>query len=232
MRLSSSSSPSAAEGRINKPNPTHTHTTSQTANQIDQTANQINRINQPASQPARSLDNQPDNNNMRLRLWKKETDLSQLKARLKRLECSRKDFTTLTDVIKLWDNMASGNGMLRRITAQENWRKETNAVLLEIMKDITIIERKLNGLCPLASDLEAMSGRTTSESCQSTSTVEQDYGSSNAPPSPLSPESVSSTFTKRKGNGIERTALETDGLRLSPTGSGARKGRPDMGSKR
>jgi hypothetical protein len=51
MRLSSSSSPSAAEGRINKPNPIHTHTTSQTANQIDQTANQINRINQTDSQP-------------------------------------------------------------------------------------------------------------------------------------------------------------------------------------
>ena len=169
---------------------------------------------------------------MRLRLWKKETDLSQLKARVRRLESGRKDLATLKDVMRHWDDMAARNGIIRRFTAQENWRKETNAVLLEIMRDITIMERKLNGLCPLASDLEAMSGRTTSESGQSISTVEQVYGSSNAPPSPLSPESVPSTFTKRKGNGIERTALETDGLRLSPTGSDARKGRPDMGSKR
>ena len=173
---------------------------------------------------------------MRLRLWKKETDLSQLKARVRRLESGRKDLATLKDVMRHWDDMAARNGIIRRFTAQENWRKETNAVLLEIMRDITIMERKLNGLCPLASDLEAMSERTTSRSGQSISTVEQDSDSSNAPQSPLSSESVPSTFTKRKGNGVERTALDTDGLRLSPTlsptESGARKGRSDKGSKR
>jgi hypothetical protein len=164
---------------------------------------------------------------MRLRLWKKETDLSQLKARVRSLETDRKKLASLKEVVKHWNDMVAGNSLNRRIIAQETWRKETNAVLLEIMKDITIIERKLNGLCPLGSEAEAISDRTTSGSGQSISTVEHEYASTTAPSSPLSPSSVPSTFTKRKGNGMERTALDTSGLRLSPIGSSARRGRPE-----
>lgn len=159
---------------------------------------------------------QPDDNNMPLRFWKKETDLTQLKARVRRLEASRKNLATLRDVVKHWNDMATGNGMMRRIKAQELWRKETDSVLLEIMKDITIIERKLNGLCPLGSELEAISERATSGSEDSIRTIEQDGSSV-----PLSPSTVPSTFTKRKGNGLERVALSTDALRLSPPGDNA-----------
>jgi hypothetical protein len=147
---------------------------------------------------------------MPLHFWKKETDLTQLKARVRCLETGRKNLATLKDAVKYWNDMATGNGLMRRIKAQELWRKETDGVLLEMMKDITIIERKLFGLCPLGSELEAMSERATSGSESSIRTVEQDASSV-----PLSPLSVPSTFTKRKGDGIERTALDTDGLRLS-----------------
>jgi hypothetical protein len=153
---------------------------------------------------------------MHLRLWKKETDLTQLKARVRRLETGRKNLATLKDVVQHWNDMATGNGLMRRITAQEAWRKKTDDVLQEIMRDMTIIERKLVGLCPLGSELEAMSDRATSGSESSIRTVEQDSS-----PVPLSPLSTPSTFTKRKGDGIERTALDTDGLRLSRPESNA-----------
>ena len=153
---------------------------------------------------------------MPLRFWKKETDLTQLKARVRRLEAGRKNLATLKDVVKHWNDMATGNSLMQRVTAQELWRKETDGVLLEIMKDITIIERKLFGLCPLGSELEAMSERATSGSESSICTVEQDASSV-----PLSPSTLPYTFTKRKGNGIERMALDTDGLRLYPPESNA-----------
>lgn len=120
--------------------------------------------------------------------------------------------------------MASGNGMMRRIRAQERWQKRTDVVLMEIMRDITILEQKLNGLCPLGTELEATSERATTGSGQSIRTIEQESACLNASSSPLSPSSVPFTFTKRKGNGIERTALDTDGLRLSRAGSNARRG--------
>jgi hypothetical protein len=189
--------------------------TRQKANQTD---GQPDR--RPTSQPdlpiASRPDNQTDDTKMPLRFWKKETDLTQLKARVRRLEAGRKNLATLKDVVKHWNDMATGNGLMQRVTAQELWRKETDGVLLEIMKDITIIERKLFGLCPLGSELEAMSERATSGSESSICTVEQD-----ASFVPLSPSTLPSTFTKRKGNGIERTALDTDGLRLSPPESNA-----------
>jgi hypothetical protein len=159
----------------------------------------------------------PDNNsNMPLHFWKKEADLAKLKARVRHLETGRKNLATLKDVVKHWNDLATSNGLMRRIRAQELWRKETDSNLLEIMKDITIIEWKLLGLCPLSSEPEAMSERATSGSESSIRTVEQDASSV-----PLSPLSVPSTFTKRKGDGIERTALDTDGLRLSRPESNA-----------
>jgi hypothetical protein len=136
---------------------------------------------------------------MPFRFWKKQTDLDLLKARVQRLETGRKNLATLKDVVNHWNDMAAGNGLTRRIIAQEHWRKETDGVLMEIMKDITIIERKLTGLCSLGSEPESMSEGTTIGSGQSIRTIEQ----INAPSSPLSPSSVPSTFTKRKGNGIE-----------------------------
>jgi hypothetical protein len=153
---------------------------------------------------------------MPLHFWKKEADLAKLKARVRHLETGRKNLATLKDVVKHWNDLATSNGLMRRIRAQELWRKETDSNLLEIMKDITIIEWKLLGLCPLSSEPEAMSERATSGSESSIRTVEQDASSV-----PLSPLSVPSTFTKRKGDGIERTALDTDGLRLSRPESNA-----------
>jgi hypothetical protein len=197
------------------------HTTSHTDYQTDdRTERKPDRP--PDLQTSRSQDLQisrpPDNNNnnMPLRFWKKETDLTQLKARVRRLETGRKNLATLKDVVKHWNDMATGNGLMGRIIAQELWREKTDGVLQDIMRDMTIIERKLFGLCPFGSELEAMSERATSESESSIRTVEQDASSV-----PLSPFSTPSTFTKRKGDGIERTALDTDGLRLSRPESNA-----------
>lgn len=205
-----------------------THPAHHHLQQRDRTPDRIPE-RRPGRQPGRQPDRQPEKQaegqiNMPFCFGAKQTDLAQLNARLGRLEAGRKDLVTLKDVVKHWNDMASGNGMMRRIRAQERWQKKTDVVLMEIMRDITILERKLNGLCPLGSELETMSERATSGSRQSIRTIEQGHTSLNASSSPLSPSSVPSTFTKRKGNGIERTALDTDGLRLPRTGSNARRG--------
>jgi hypothetical protein len=208
------------------PHPIHQHLRRRPDRQ--KTYNQPHRLSdgRPDGKKTRQTSRPPDlqisrppdnnNNNMPLRFWKKETDLTQLKARVRRLETGRKNLATLKDVVKHWNDMATGNGLMGRIIAQELWREKTDGVLQDIMRDMTIIERKLFGLCPFGSELEAMSERATSESESSIRTVEQDASSV-----PLSPFSTPSTFTKRKGDGIERTALDTDGLRLSRPESNA-----------
>jgi len=122
--------------------------------------------------------------------------------------------------------------MMRRMKDLEHWRKDTERVLLELVKEITIIERKLNRLCPLGSEVDAMSERATTGSGQSICAVAQENASPNASSSPVSPQSLPSSFTKRKGDGIERMALDTNGLRLSQAESSARKWKSAGASKR
>lgn len=179
---------------------------------------------QPGVQPeANQKSDKTHNSNMPFHFWSKQTDLAELKTRVRRLETGRRNLATLKDVVKHWNDMATGNEMMQRIGAQERWQKNTDDVLLDLMKEVTIIEWRLNRMCPLGSDFDAISERTTSGSGQLIRTIAQEPASPNESSSPVSPLSLPSTFTKRKGDGIERMALDTNGLRLSRPVKSAQK---------
>lgn len=106
--------------------------------------------------------------------------------------------------------MASGNGLTRRIHALETWQENTDIVLLRLMKDITIAERKLNQILPLdEGDDDAASKQTSTASDSSL-----DISSENNVGPTLSLGETPVTFTRRKSNSAERVTLDGSGLRL------------------
>lgn len=85
---------------------------------------------------------------MPLRLWLKRSKRKQLETRVRRLEKEKKRFATTLDVCNHWNEMASANGLTRRIAALETWQENTDIVLLRLMEDLTVAERKLNRILP------------------------------------------------------------------------------------
>jgi hypothetical protein len=152
---------------------------------------------------------------MPLRLWPKRSKRKQLETRVHRLEKERKRFTTTLDVCNHWNEMASANGLTRRIVALETWQENTDTVLLRLMKDLTVAERKLNRILPGDdgdNDDDATSKRLSAAGTSSLGVS----GENNVGLSPmLAPGETPVTFTRRKSDGAERVTLDGSGLRLS-----------------
>lgn len=147
---------------------------------------------------------------MPLRLWPKRSKRKNLETRVRRLEKEKKCFATTLDICNHWNEMASGNGLTRRIAALENWQENTNTVLLRLMEDLTVAERKLNRILPL--DNDAKSGRPSAAGTSSLDVSSEN----NVGPSPmLLPGETPVTFTRRKSDSAERVTLDGSGLRLS-----------------
>lgn len=144
---------------------------------------------------------------MPLRLWPKRSKRKQLESRVRRLEKEKKRFTTTLDVCNHWNEMASGSGLTKRIAALETWQENTDTVLLRLMKDMTVAERKLNRILP---------GDLTSKRSSTAGTSFLDVSSdNNVGPGPmLLPGETPVTFTRRKSNSAERVTLDGSGLRL------------------
>ena len=150
---------------------------------------------------------------MSLRLWPKRSKRKQLETRVRRLEKEKKRFATTLDVCNYWNEMASGSGLTRRIAALETWQENTDTVLLRLMQDLTIAERKLNKMLPRDDgDDDATSERACTAGASSLDVSSEN----NVGPSPmLLPRETPVTFTRRKSDGAERVTLDGSGLRLS-----------------
>ena len=153
---------------------------------------------------------------MPLRLWPKRSKRKNLETRVRRLEKEKKRFTTTLDVCNHWDEMASANGLTRRIAALETWQENTDTVLLRLMEDLTVAERKLNRILPGddsdGGDEDEKSGRSAFAGTSSLDVSSEN----NVGPSPmLAPGETPVTFTRRKSDSAERVTLDGSGLRLS-----------------
>ena len=158
---------------------------------------------------------------MPLRLWPKRSKRKQLETRTRRLEKKKKRFATTLDVYNHWNETASGNGLTRRIAALENWQENTDTVLLWLMKDLTVAERKLNRFLPVDDDNDDDNDdddddKVTSKRSSTAATSSLDVSSDNnvGPDPMLSPGGTPLTFTRRKSNSAERVTLDGSGLRL------------------
>lgn len=147
---------------------------------------------------------------MPLRLWPKRSKRKSLETRIRRLEKDKNRFATTIDVCNYWNEMASGSGLTRRIHALETWQENTDIVLLRLMKDITIAERKLNQILPLDEGDDDAASKQTSIA----SDLSLDISSENNVGPTLSPGETPVTFTRRKSNSAERVTLDGSGLRL------------------
>lgn len=150
---------------------------------------------------------------MPLRLWPKRSKRKQLESRVRRLEKEKKRFTTALDVCNHWNEMASGSGLARRIAALETWQENTDTVLLRLMKDMTVAERKFNRILPGDQDNDGdLTLKRSSTAGISSLDVSSD---NNVGPGPmLLPGETPVTFTRRKSNSAERVTLDGSGLRL------------------
>ncbi|KAM0707193.1 hypothetical protein Q7P35_006524 [Cladosporium inversicolor] len=155
---------------------------------------------------------------MPLRLWPKRSKHKRkpLETRLRRLEKASTRFATTLDVCNSWNEMASGSGLTPRIKALETWRENTDIVLLRLMKDVTVAERKLNGILP---GDDGDDDGTTSKRLSTASTSSLNIGSDNnvgpgAASPMLAPGETSVTFTRRRSNSAERLTLDGSSLRL------------------
>jgi hypothetical protein len=145
---------------------------------------------------------------MPLRFWPKHSKRKSLETRLRRLEKDKNRFATTLDVCNFWNEMAFGNGLTRRVQALETWQENIDIVLLRVMRDVTVAERKLNMILPLDED----DGTTERSSTARTSSL--DVSSENNIGPTLSPGETPVTFTRRKSNSAERVTLDGSGLRL------------------
>ena len=107
--------------------------------------------------------------------------------------------------------MASGNGLTRRIAALETCQENTDIVLLRLMEDMTVAERKLNQILPLD---ENDDDDATSKQASTASDSSLDVSSENNVGPTLAPGETPVTFTRRKSNSAERVTLDGAGLRL------------------
>ena len=153
---------------------------------------------------------------MPLRLWPKRSKRKPLETRVRRLEKSTKHFATTLDVCNFWNEMASAHGLTKRLKALETWQEDTDLVLLRLMRDVTVAERKLNKILPgddseEEEDGEGESGRSTSGSAAS---LKVSGGNYVGPAPMLAPGETPVTFTRRKSNSAERVTLDGSGLRL------------------
>ena len=149
---------------------------------------------------------------MPLRLWPKRSKRKSLETRLRRLEKDKNRFATTLDVCNFWNEMASGNGLTRRIAALETWQENTDIVLLRLMKDLTVAERKFNQILPGGDGQDDDDAATELESTASASSLE--IRSKNNVGPTLAPGETPVTFTRRKSNSAERVTLDGAGLRL------------------
>jgi hypothetical protein len=147
---------------------------------------------------------------MPLRLWPKRSKRKSLETRVRRLEKDKTRFATTLDVCNYWNEMASGNGLTRRIAALETWQENTDLVLLRLMKDVTVAERKLNQFLPGGDGDDDKSSKRSSSARTSSLDVSSD---NNVGPT-LAPGETPVTFTRRKSNSAERVTLDGTGLRL------------------
>lgn len=151
---------------------------------------------------------------MPLRLWPKRSKRKQLESRVRRLEKEKKRFTTTLDVCNHWNEMASGSGLTERIAALETWKENTDTVLLRLMKDMTVAERKLNRILPGGEDNDG-DDLTSKRSCTAGTSFLDVYSDNNVGPGPiLLAGETPVTFTRRKSNSAERVTLDGSGLRL------------------
>jgi len=155
---------------------------------------------------------------MPLRLWPKRSKRKPLETRLRRLEKDSKRYATTLDVCNFWNEMASGHGLTKRIKGLETWQEETDAVLLRLMRDVTVAERKSKEILPLDDggddDDDADSGRPVTASFVSWDGASDNNVGPGAFSPMLAPGETPVTFTRRKSNSAERVTLDGSGLRL------------------
>ncbi|GAB7322550.1 hypothetical protein MBLNU13_g03470t1 [Cladosporium sp. NU13] len=157
---------------------------------------------------------------MPLRLWPKRSRRKQLETRVRRLETEKKRFATSSDSCNPCNEMASGSGLTKRIAALETWQENTDTVLLRLMKDMTVAERKLNKILP-GGDNDDDDDDATSKRSSTASASSLDVSSDNkvGPSLMLTPGETPLTFTRRKSNSAERVTMDGSSLRLSQSAS-------------
>ena len=112
--------------------------------------------------------------------------------------------------------MASGHGLTRRLKALEILQEDTDAVLLRLMRDVTVAERKLNRIVPGGDSDDEEDGDGDEESGRASTagtTSLEVSGEKNVGPM-LALGETPVTFTRRKSNSAERVTLDGSGLRL------------------
>jgi hypothetical protein len=149
---------------------------------------------------------------MTLRLWPKRSKCKSLETRVRRLEKDKNRFATTLDVCNYWNEMASGNGLTRRIHALETWQEDIDIVLLRLMRDVTVAEHKLNQILPL--DDGDDENDATSKGASTASDSSLNVSSDNNVGPTLSLGETPFTFTRRKSNSAQRVTLDGSGLRL------------------
>jgi hypothetical protein len=150
-------------------------------------------------------------NIMGLHFWSKRFKQAHLESRVRRLEKDKKRHSTATDY---WNIVSAENHLLRRVGALERWQEETDVVLIELMKDVTTIERKLNKVLPFDDRNEV----AVLERPAVVHDRDPEYNrlEPHGVPSKLSPSELPTTFTRRKEpDDIDRVALDTLSLRAS-----------------
>lgn len=152
---------------------------------------------------------------MPFRLWPKRSKKSKLAGRVRRLENQSKLWVTGPQVWAHWRSMAAGHGLLARVGDLEKWREDTEVALEELMKDVAIMERKLNKLLPVDDDEEDKESEGSATACsQSTEAFSDNNVGPHAATLNVSPVELPTTFTRRKSDSPDRTALDASKLRL------------------
>jgi hypothetical protein len=159
------------------------------------------------------------------RLWpkRKHTKISRLESRVRRVENNAKAFVTWPELWNHWHSMSGGNSLLRRIGDLEAWHTDTDEMMAEFAKDLTIMESKLNKLLPLNEDEDKDDGGDKMAEHSATVTERslspEPFSCNNVGPhavaSKLSMSKLPTTFTRRSSGSTERTALDASSLRLS-----------------
>ena len=150
---------------------------------------------------------------MPFRFWPRRPRRKQLESRVRRLEKDRKQFTTITDVWKYWNDMATANGLITRIGELEKQQGNANKLLGWMMEDIG----KLKKLLPNDDeddDEGAASGRPATVRTVSSGISGQNNVGPRTDSPVLSPTETPVTFTRRKSNSAERVTLDDSSLRL------------------
>lgn len=145
---------------------------------------------------------------MPLRLWPKRSKRNNPRNQSPPPRKRQKTLRHHARRLQLLERNASGHGLTRRIKALKTRQEDTDAVLLRLMRDVTVAERKLNRVLPGDDSDDEDDGDAELRRSASGRTSSLDVVSNKNVGPTLAPGETPATFTRRKSNSAERVTLD------------------------